>query len=65
MCLGCLYVCPVKALRPGFLKFVVLDEGFSLGDIRTTAPIENAGEIRERTRGWVWRGDRRYLTGGD
>ena len=64
MCLGCIYICPVKALRPGTLKFVVLKQGYSLKSFRAADFIGDRGVLEEKTKGWVWHGVRQYLTSG-
>jgi ferredoxin len=61
MCLSCIYVCPVNALRPTFMKSVVIESGFDLQAIKREKPIDNRQKIAKLTKGLLWLGVRRYL----
>jgi len=61
MCLGCIYTCPTQALQPKVFNSVALNEGFSLKTFKASKPISDIEEIKNKTRGFLWLGVRRYL----
>jgi len=61
MCLGCVYLCPQKALVPGKLKFVIIDEGFSLSDSLSGGENVSESDLRSEAKGWLWAGVRKYI----
>ncbi|NCB74576.1 MAG: hypothetical protein EOM51_07530 [Clostridia bacterium] len=62
LCMGCIYGCPTGALKPQMMKSAVLKEGFNLEAIEKAELPQNA-DINALTRGYSWKGVRKYLTG--
>jgi ferredoxin len=61
MCLGCIYGCPVKALEPGILKFLVIKEGYNLKKLENVKPPETQVDVDELAKGYLWSGLRKYI----
>lgn len=61
MCLGCLYACPAKALRPGIIKWVVIPGGYDLAALERLGPPHEPVDVLSLTQGWAWSGIRKYL----
>ncbi len=62
LCLRCLYGCPQKALEPGFIKFVVIKEGYDINAILWKMNDANEINIDDYLeKGWLWDGVRSYL----
>jgi ferredoxin len=65
MCLGCLYGCPRNALSPGFLKGVLIKEGYDLERSAAKPMPEGGVDLDKLVPGKAWAGFRRYLAGGE
>lgn len=61
LCLSCTYGCPVQAIQPGFGRFIVIPEGFSLAELQRKSPWTDAVDIPALTKGYLWSGVRKYL----
>ena len=61
LCMGCIYGCPSKALKPQMMKFAVIKEGFDLEAVEKTE-LPSDADIKELTKGLIWKGVRKYLT---
>jgi len=61
LCLGCIYGCPCKALKPGISKFVVVKDGYSLKELEKRLPYEGQINVEELATGYLWIGVRKYL----
>lgn len=61
LCLACIYGCPSKALEAGILKKVVIKEGYDLKKIENTPEIDYEVDVQKLTKGYIWRGLRKYL----
>ncbi len=62
MCFACLYACPRRAMRPGWIGFFMLKQGFGLYPLERGANEEPLDDLLKKS---VWTGARRYLTGRD
>lgn len=60
-CLKCIYGCPSKALQPGTMKFVVIQEGYCLKDITEKLPQNPQTPIKDLKVGFFWLGVKKYL----
>lgn len=65
LCLACAYGCPARAIRPGFGRFVLISEGFSLTELQRKSPWTGAVDIPALTKGYLWSGVRKYLLDTD
>lgn len=65
LCLACAYGCPARAIRPGFGRFIVIPEGFSLPELQRKSPWTDAVDIPALTKGYLWSGVRKYLLDPD
>lgn len=62
VCLSCLYGCPQKALEPGYMKFVVIKEGYDYkGVLRRMHGVSEINIDEHLNKGWLWEGIRKYL----
>jgi Uncharacterized Fe-S center protein len=62
ICLNCIYNCPKKALKPSFLKFVVIKEGFNIDQVvKKYGEATDLPSYKTMTNGWAWKGVRAYL----
>lgn len=61
LCLKCIYGCPSKALQPGICKFIVIEEGYCLKDIKEKLPENSQGSVKELKVGFLWKGVKKYL----
>ncbi len=62
LCLGCLYGCPQKALEPGYMKFVLIKEGYDYkGVLRRMQGVAEINIDEHLKKGWLWDGVRKYL----
>ncbi|HEX9059276.1 MAG TPA: EFR1 family ferrodoxin [Clostridia bacterium] len=62
MCLKCIYGCPCKALKAGFVKFVVIKAGYSMKELEKKLPYKEKVNLEEVASGYVWGGVRKYLS---
>ncbi len=62
LCLGCIYSCPQKALRPAIMKFVAIPNGFSLKDILALPHDDTEIDLDREAKGYLWLGVKRYLS---
>ena len=64
LCLKCIYGCPRNALKPGICKFVVLKNGYNLCGIEKRVKVEGRSKLgtEELTRGFLWKGVRKYIS---
>lgn len=65
MCLGCIYRCPRKALKPGILKFFVFDD-FDIDSLQKKLDADfwespDREKIKDLTKGYLMSGVRKYL----
>ncbi len=60
-CLKCIYGCPSKALHPGTMKFVVIQEGYCLKDITEKFSQNPQTSIKDLKVGFFWLGVKKYL----
>jgi ferredoxin/flavodoxin len=62
VCLRCLYGCPQKALEPGFMKFVLIKDGYDYkGVLRRMQGVTDINIDEHLKKGWLWDGVRSYL----
>ena len=61
LCLGCLYLCPKKALAPGIWKFIVIKEGYDIDKLSKMAPLTTTLDVEKAAKGYIWSGVRKYL----
>ncbi len=63
-CIGCIYGCPSNALEARAGKFLVFKDGFDLGALEKTQPA-NITDVEKLTKGYAWKGVRKYLLDSD
>ncbi|GAB1477246.1 EFR1 family ferrodoxin [Bacillota bacterium] len=61
MCLKCIYGCPKKALTPGICKSVIIKEGYDLNCLSEKALLNEAADVNELAKGYIWSGVKKYL----
>lgn len=62
LCLGCLYGCPSKALEPGFMKQILIKEGYDLNSLENKGAAGYEVDVEGLTKGSLWKGLRKYLS---
>ncbi len=61
ICMNCLYFCPKKAITPGLIKKIVLEEGYPINQWKDAkVDLENS-QLDELTNGYAMSGVRAYL----
>ncbi len=63
MCLKCVYGCPKKAIRPKYVRSVLLKEGFDISALLKKAENPRERESEDLPKGGAWKGLRLYLEG--
>lgn len=61
MCLKCIYGCPKKALKPGFMKFIVVKEGYNLQEVEKRMKSVEPAPVENLAKGYLWKGVKEYL----
>ncbi|MCL2677498.1 MAG: EFR1 family ferrodoxin [Clostridiales bacterium] len=61
MCLGCLYGCPRRALKPRLGKFMLLTEGYDLSRFEEKLTMSEPVDVDGLAKGFLWSGVRKYL----
>jgi ferredoxin/flavodoxin len=62
LCLRCLYGCPQKALEPGYVKFILIKEGYDFdGFLRRMEGVAEINIDEHLKKKWLWDGVRKYL----
>lgn len=66
ICLRCVYGCPAKALRPGMLKFVAIEEGYDYNAMeKSLTTLPNPEPVEVLAKGALWGGVKKYLLEDD
>lgn len=61
MCLRCVYGCPENAIKPKFIRSLILKEGLDIGALLKKAEEIQEHESEDLPKGVAWKGVRRYL----
>ncbi len=62
LCMRCVYSCPSKALKPRFMSFCVLKDGFDLGRIQKKVNQEEIPNADNFSNSLIWNGVTKYIT---